>query len=46
MQDGIILFPPPDDSSLKRRTVFENQQVKRFVIGENMAPVDQEGSDE
>ncbi len=46
MQDGIIVFPPPDDSSLKRRTVFENQQVKQFIFGENMAPVDEEGSDD
>ncbi|QAT44139.1 type I-C CRISPR-associated protein Cas5 [Aminipila luticellarii] len=46
MKDGIILFPAPSDSSLKRRTVFENQQMKEFVIGQNLLPVETEGGDE
>jgi hypothetical protein len=46
MKDGIIIFPAPDDSLLKRRTVFENQPVKEFVIGQNMLQVDDEGGDD
>jgi CRISPR-associated protein Cas5d len=46
MRDGIIIFPPPGDSSLKRRTVFENQPIKAFIIGENLRSVDGEGGDE
>lgn len=46
MKDGIILFPEPEDSSLKRRTVFENQPIKEFVLGQNLLSVDDEGGDE
>lgn len=45
MEDGIIVFPHPKDSSLKRRTVFKNQPIKEFVIGENMLSVNNEGGD-
>lgn len=46
MRDGIIVFPAPNDTSLKRRTVFKNQPVKKFIIGENLLSVDDEGGDE
>jgi len=46
MKDGIIIFPTPEDSLLKRRTVFENQSAKEFVIGQNMLSVDDEGGDD
>lgn len=46
MKDGIILFPEPGDSSLKRRSVFENQPIKEFVLGQNLLSVDDEGGDE
>lgn len=42
MKDGIIVFPPPNDNSLKRRTVFENQRVKEFIVGQNFLSVDDE----
>ncbi len=45
MQDGIIVFPPPDAPSLQRRTVFKNQPVKEFILGENLRPVEEEGRD-
>jgi len=46
MKDGIILFPTPDDGLIKRRTVFENQPIKEFIIGQNICSVDNEGGDE
>lgn len=46
MNDGIILFPPPNDSLLKRRTIFENQPVKNFKIGENINLIENESGDE
>lgn len=46
MKDGIVIFPTPDAPALKRRTVFENQPVKEFIIGRNMLPVDREGGGE
>ncbi len=46
MKDGIIIFPPPSDPSLKRRTVFENQPIKEFVLGENLLSVNKESEDE
>lgn len=45
MQDGIILFPSPDDPALKRRTIFENQPIKEFIIGENLLSVNAEGGE-
>jgi len=46
MKDGIIIFPAPYNPSLKRRTVFTNQPIKEFVIGDNMRSVDSEGGEE
>lgn len=46
MKDGIIIFQASDDSLIKRRTVFENQPVKEFVLGQNFSSVDYEGGDE
>lgn len=46
MHDGIILFPSPEDGLIKRRTVFESQPVKEFIIGQNLCFVDSEGGDE
>ncbi|MGI5900456.1 MAG: type I-C CRISPR-associated protein Cas5c [Christensenellales bacterium] len=46
MKDGIIVFSPPDDPLIKRRTVFENQPIKEFVIGQNLLCVDAEGGDD
>lgn len=47
MKDGIIAFPPPGDGTIKRRTVYKNQPVKDFIIGQNMLSVDnEEGGDE
>ncbi|MPM62678.1 hypothetical protein SDC9_109555 [bioreactor metagenome] len=45
MKDGIIIFPPPNDASVKRRTVFEDQPIKEFVAVRNLLPVDAEGGD-
>lgn len=45
MKDGIIRFPAPDDPILKRRTVFKNQPVKEFTIGQNLLSVDDEGGE-
>ena len=39
-------FPTPDDGLIKRRTVFENQPIKEFIIGQNICSVDNEGGDE
>lgn len=36
MKDGIIVFPAPNDPSLKRRTIFKNQPIKEFIIGKNL----------
>lgn len=46
MRDGIIVFPAPNDTSLKRRTVFKNQPVRKFIIGKNLRSVDDEGGGE
>lgn len=46
MKDGIIIFPAPGDPSLKRRTVFKNQPVRQFTIGQNLRSVEDEGGDE
>lgn len=43
MKDGIIVFPGPNDRSLKRRTVFEHQPVKEFIIGQNLLSAEREG---
>ena len=45
MRDGVIIFPHPDDISIKKRTVYENQPIKEFEIGWNMVSVDDEGGD-
>jgi len=45
MKDGIIFFPAPNDPLLKRRTVFEKQPIKEFVLRENLLSVDDEGGD-
>lgn len=45
MKDGVIVFPAPSDPALKRRTVFENQPIKQFVIGQNLLSVAAEGGD-
>lgn len=45
MQDGIIIFPEPNDPFLKRRTIFKNQPIKEFVIGQNLLSVEYEGGD-
>jgi len=46
MKDGVIVFPSLHDSSIKKRTVFENQQSKKFIIGQNVCSADYEGGDE
>ena len=46
MKDGIIRFPTSDDGLTKRRTVFKNQPIKEFVVGQNLCSVDNEGGDE
>jgi CRISPR-associated protein Cas5d len=46
MKNGIIVFASPDDDIIKRRTVFENQPVKEFIIGQNLCSVNYEGGDE
>ena len=46
MKDGIIQFSTSDDGLIKRRTVFENQPVKEFVVGQNLCSIDNEGGDE
>ena len=46
MKDGIIIFPAPNDPSMKRRTVFKNQPIKEFIIGRNLLSVGCEGGDE
>ncbi len=46
MQDGLIVFPPPNSPLIKRRPVFEDQAIKEFVIGQNMRPVIDEGEEE
>lgn len=45
MEDGIIIFPTPRDLKIKRRTVFVNQPIREFVIGQNMLSVDDEGGE-
>lgn len=45
MKDGLIVFPHPNDESLQRRTIHENQPMKEFEIGRNMQSVDKEGGD-
>lgn len=42
MKDGIIIFPDPRDTALKRRTVYKNLPIKEFVLGQNVLPVDNE----
>lgn len=46
MNDGIITFPLPDSDLIKRRTVFENQPIKEFIIGQNYSVFPNEGGDE
>jgi len=46
MQDGFIIFPLPNSPLIKRRTVFEDQAIKEFVIGQNMRSVIDEGEEE
>lgn len=46
MNDGFIVFPDSTDSSLKRRTIHENQKTKEFIIGQNLCSIDNEGGDE
>lgn len=36
MRDGIIAFPDPNDTSLKRRTVFEHHSLLRVCVGKNL----------
>lgn len=46
MKDGIIIFPHPSANSLKRRTVYKDQPIKDFRLGQNLLSVDFEGGDE
>lgn len=46
MEDGFIFFPAPGDPAIKKRTVFENQPIKKFIIGQNMKSIEDEGSDD
>ena len=39
MKDGIIIFPPLDHTSIKRRTVYKDQPIKDFSIGHNLSSV-------
>lgn len=41
MEDGIIVFPKPDDPSLKSRVVRENVEMKEFGL-DKMTSVDEE----
>ncbi|MDD2445373.1 MAG: type I-C CRISPR-associated protein Cas5c [Clostridia bacterium] len=42
MNNGIIKFVPPNDSSLKVKTVRENLNIKNFILGVNLKPIDEE----
>jgi CRISPR-associated protein Cas5d len=39
MRDGVITFPSPDSSEVKRRIIRENQPFKEFTLGENFQEV-------
>lgn len=40
MEDGYIIFPRPEDDSLKKRTIRDNLDIKDFILGYNLNPVD------
>ena len=42
MQDGVIVFPRPEDISLQRRVVRENVGIKRFELDTNLLSVEEE----
>jgi CRISPR-associated protein Cas5d len=42
MNNGVIKFVPPNDSSLKVKTVRENLNIKNFILGVNLKPIDAE----
>ena len=45
MEDGYIIFPPPDSDEIKNRTIRDEQKIKEFNLGENLKSVDDEGGD-
>ena len=45
MNNGIIIFPHPNDPLVSKRTIHKDQTIKRIVIGENLLSVEQEGCD-
>ena len=42
MTDGIIEFERPDSRQLDRRIIRQNRNVKEFVLGSNLQPVEEE----
>ena len=46
MNDGYIIFPPPNSSEIKSRVIREDQKTKVFNLGENMKSIDGEGGEE
>ena len=45
MNDGLIIFPPPDCDELKSRTIRDEQKMKAFNLGENLKSVYDEGGE-
>lgn len=42
MNNGVIIFPPPDSNEVQRRVIREDQIIKEFVPGENFRMIDDE----
>jgi len=46
MEDGYIIFPPPESNELKSRTIRDKQKIKEFNLGESLKSVNEEVGDD
>lgn len=46
MNDGVIIFPPPDSDEIKSRPIRKTQIIKSFDLNKNVKPVNDENGDD
>ena len=46
MNDGVIIFPPPDSEEIKSRPVRKTQIIKAFDLNKNIKPANDENGDD
>jgi len=46
MRDGIIVFPLPGSEEIKYRSIRDEKNIRKFNLGENLNPIDDEDGEE